>query len=125
MAALLPADPAMAELVAARLRLSLAQRKHLALVAARARPEGDARALAYRVGHPAALDRLLLTGASTAPLDHWEIPQFPLKGGMIVARGVSAGPDVARILRAVEARWVAEGFPDAARVMALLDAELG
>ena len=29
-----------------------------------------------------------------------------------------------RILRAVEARWIAEGFPAAARVNALLDAEL-
>ena len=124
-AALLPPDPATAELVGARLRLSIAQRKHLASVAARSTPESDARALAYRVGRPAAIDRLLLTGASCAPLEHWDIPQFPLKGGAIVARGVSAGPDVARILRAVETRWVAEGFPDAARVEALLIEELG
>jgi hypothetical protein len=41
------------------------------------------------------------------------VPVFPLKGGAIVARGVTAGPAVARILQAVEARWVAEGFPDA------------
>ena len=31
-------------------------------------------------------------------------------GMEIVARGVSAGPEVARILREVEDRWVAEGF---------------
>ena len=124
-AALLPADPDVAELVGARLRLSIAQRKHLALVTARTTPEVDARALAYRVGRAAAIDRLLLTGASCAALDGWDIPRFPLKGGAVVARGVSAGPEVARILRTVEARWVAEGFPDAARVEALLDAELG
>jgi len=124
-AALLPADPATAELVGARLRLSLAQRKHLALVAARTTLEGDARALAYRVGRAAAIDRLLLTGASCAALEGWDIPQFPLKGGAVVARGVRAGPDVARILRAVEARWVAESFPDMARVMAILNAEIG
>jgi len=124
-AALLPADPATAELVGARLRLSIAQRKHLTLVAARSTPEGSARTLAYRVGRHAAIDRLLLTGASSAPLDHWDIPQFPLKGGAIVARGVKAGPDVARILRVVETRWLAEGFPDAARVEALLVEELG
>lgn len=124
LAALLPADPASAELVAARLRLSLAQRKHLALVAARKVPEGDARALAYHIGRPAALDRLLITGGSIAALQGWDIPQFPLKGGMIVARGISAGPEVARILRTVEARWVAESFPDAARVEEILSEEL-
>ena len=82
-----------------------------------------ARALAYRLGRPAALDRLLLTGASVAPLSGWEIPTFPLKGKDIVARGIKAGPEVARVLRAVEAQWIAAGFDDAA-VPALLEAEL-
>ncbi|WP_298173325.1 CCA tRNA nucleotidyltransferase [Novosphingobium sp.] len=125
LAALLPADPPLAELIAARLRLSIAQRKHLALVAARTIPEEAARPLAYQVGRAAALDRLLITGSDTAPLDGWDIPQFPLKGGTIVARGVSAGPEVARILRAVEARWVGEGFPNEARIAELLSEELG
>ena len=44
--------------------------------------------------------------------------------GQIVARGVKAGPEVARVLKAVEARWVEEGFPDAARTEALLAREL-
>ena len=123
-AALLPADPATAEIVGARLRLSIAQRKHLALVAARTVPDVDPRPLAYAVGREAAVDRLLITGGDMAPLEDWDIPRFPLKGGMIVARGVSAGPEVARLLRTVEARWVAESFPDAARVMALLDEAL-
>ena len=81
---------------------------------------GDARALAYRLGREQALDRLLLAGADVSPLDNWEIPELPLKGGEIVARGVSAGPEVARILREVEDRWVAEGFPGRERVEALL-----
>ena len=110
--------------MAARLRLSLAQRKHLALVAARISPEAEARPLAYTVGRAAALDRLLITGGSTALLENWDIPQFPLKGGVVVARGVSAGPEVARILRAVEARWIALGFDETA-IPALLDAEIG
>ncbi len=122
-AALLPADPAMAELVGARLRLSIAQRKHLVLLAARSAPEEPARPLAYKVGRAAAVDRLLIAGASPAPLAGWDVPQFPLKGGMIVARGISAGPEVARILRAVEARWAAKGFDDSA-IPALLDAEI-
>ena len=124
LAALLPADPALAEKVASRFRLSGAQKKRLTLAAGRGGEEPNARALAYRLGRESALDRLLLTGADTAPLHGWDIPTFPLKGGDIVARGVGAGPDVARILRAVEARWVAEGFPDADRVSALLDEAL-
>jgi poly(A) polymerase len=79
--------------------------------------------LAYRLGLSAALDRLLLTGADTAPLSGWTIPTFPLKGGEIVARGVKAGPQVARTLQAIEARWIAAGFDDGA-IPALLEAEL-
>jgi len=124
LAALLPPDPRVAEQVAARLRLSAAQKKRLAAAAGRSFEQPDARTLAYRLGRDEALDRLLLTGSDTAPLDGWAIPQFPLKGGEIVARGVSAGPEVARILREVEDRWVAEGFPDAARAAALLDERL-
>ena len=71
-----------------------------------------------------ARDRLLIAGQTTRELDGWEVPELPLKGGEIVQRGVSAGPDVARILRAVEARWIAEQFPPRERVMQLLDEEL-
>ena len=151
LAALLPADADLASLIAARFRLSTAQKKRLMSAAGREQkpllfrggggvgsvptrsaasskptpsPEEEgalnARTLAYRLGINQALDRLLLTGQSTAPIKDWAIPRFPLKGGQIVARGVSAGPDVARILRAVEDRWVAEGFPGEARVGELL-----
>ena len=122
LAALLPPDPALAEQIAARLRLSVAQKKRLA--GAARRETGEPRALAYRLGREEAEDRLLLAGESVAPLTGWDIPTFPLKGGAIVARGVKAGPEVARILQAVETRWVAEGFPDEARVGELLDAAL-
>ena len=43
----------------------------------------------------------------------------------VIARGVTAGPDVARILKAVEAAWVAEDFPDAGRVGELVDETIG
>jgi poly(A) polymerase len=122
LAALLPADPALAEQVAARFRLSGAQKKRLATAATR--PTGEARALAYRLGLESATDVLLLRGASLAPLADWAIPRFPLKGGQIVARGVTAGPQVARLLHAVEARWIAEGFPEETRVQDLLNAAL-
>lgn len=123
LAALLPADVPLAEAAASRFRLSGAQKKRLALAAGRDGTPGDARALAYRLGIEAALDRLLLTGQPIAALRGWEVPVFPLKGGDIVARGVKAGPEVARVLRAVEARWIECGFDDA-RLPALLDAEL-
>ncbi len=124
LAALLPADPSLAEQVAARFRLSGAQKKRLALAAARDRDCADPRALAYRLGRDQALDRLLLSGTDASSLDGWQIPAFPLKGGEIVARGVKAGPAVARTLQQVEQRWIEEGFPGTERVAALLDAAL-
>lgn len=124
LAALLPAQVSLAEHVASRFRLSGAQKKRLAAAAARCAEAAEPRALAYRLGIESAMDRVLIAGADASPLTGWAIPTFPLKGGQIVARGVGAGPEVARLLRRVEDRWIAEGFPDAARVSALLDAEL-
>jgi len=125
LAALLPCDPGIAETVAARLRLSKTQRARLISTARRSASEQhDPRALAYRLGKPLALDRLLLLGRDLSALAGWEPPVFPLKGGAIVARGVAAGPDVARILQAVERRWVDEAFPGADRVETLLDETL-
>ncbi|MFA9200242.1 MAG: CCA tRNA nucleotidyltransferase [Cypionkella sp.] len=125
LAALLPPVPAVAEAVAARLRLSKNQRARLVCAAGRTLgADTDPRALAWAVGIACAIDRLLLTGGDPGPLADWSVPPFPLKGGEIVARGVSAGPQVARLLQAVERRWVAEGFPDRSRVEALLAEEL-
>jgi len=129
MAALLPADAAIAEQVASRLRLSTRQRKYLGVLAAHCEDvERPIRQLAYAVGGDAARDIHLLGGEhpeQVRELDGWAIPRLPLKGGDIVARGVAAGPDVARLLRAVEAAWVAEDFPDAARVRDLLNQKMG
>ena len=125
LAALLPPIASIAQAVAARLRLSRAQRARLSCIAERKEDDAAApRALAYREGIECARDRLLIAGSDTAALAGWEVPQLPLKGGEIVARGVGAGPEVARILRAVEARWVEEEFPGADRVAELLDEEL-
>ncbi len=125
MAALLPANREVAEKFAARLKLSKAQRKYLGIVADRnSEDAANPRALAYRQGLTIARDRLLLAGEDPASVTSWQIPELPLKGGEIVQRGVGAGPEVARVLRAVERQWVAEGFPDRARVEQLLEAEL-
>ena len=120
LAALLPANRTLAEQVASRFRLSNAQKKRLVIAAQRGDTPGEARALAFRLGRDQAIDRLMLSGESIAPLDGWDIPQLPIRGGDVVARGVKAGPDVARILRMVETQWISEGFPDSARVWAIL-----
>ncbi|MGQ3101520.1 MAG: CCA tRNA nucleotidyltransferase [Sphingopyxis solisilvae] len=128
LAALLPADAAIAEQVASRLRLSTRQRKYLAAVAAH---RGDVarpiRQLAHAIGIHAARDVHLIAGdpAAVKDLAGWAVPQLPLKGGDIVGRGIAAGPDVARILKAVEAAWVAEDFPGADRVAELVDQKIG
>jgi poly(A) polymerase len=126
LAALLPPSPEIAETVAARLRLSKAQRTRLVSAAERMAEDVTApKALAYRLSPPLAIDRLLLLGADARGLEGWTVPLFPLKGGAIVARGISAGPEVARLLQLIERRWVAEGFPGTDRVNQILAEELG
>lgn len=119
LAALLPADPALADLVGARLKLSNAQRKRLALAAQGGEP-GPARPLAHAIGLEGARDRLLLHAADPArgmaELADWAVPRFPLTGGELVKMGLSAGPVVAATLQAVERQWVKESFPGEARV---------
>ncbi|TGX52382.1 CCA tRNA nucleotidyltransferase [Sphingomonas gei] len=122
LAALLPQDPATADQLGARLKLSNAERKRL--VTAVTPLDQAPQPLAYRLGVEGAVDQLLL---SERPVEEaiairdWQLPRLPLTGGALVERGLAKGPDVARALRAVEDRWIAEGFPDEARVAALAD----
>ncbi|ALH79146.1 CCA tRNA nucleotidyltransferase [Sphingopyxis macrogoltabida] len=132
LAALLPADAAIAEQVAARLRLSTRQRKHLAALGGhRADTVRPVRQLAHSIGVDAARDVHLLADdaasakAAARALSGWAVPEMPLKGGDLVARGIAAGPEVARILKAVEVAWVAEDFPNAARVAEIADQKIG
>ena len=113
LAALLPAEPLLAEKVAVRLKLSNKARKRLACAAHR-EAGNDARVLAYRVGMECAVDRLLLAGeaAVAAGLAGWEVPRLPVGGGMLIARGIAEGPQVARTLKRIEDQWVAAGFPN-------------
>lgn len=121
--ALIAPDPVLAEDIANRLKLSNAQRKRMIAVAARTAEDASApRALAYWQGVEVAIDRLLLGNGDPRPLMDWTPPRFPINGGAIVARGVQAGPEVARILQSAERQWVAEGFPEAARAEAIVAA---
>lgn len=132
LAALLPSDIVMAERVASRLRFSTRQRKHLEAVAGhRAELAGRPRWLAYTAGIEVAMDVYLLAAEPAVAQDAvcdlvgWEVPRFPVKGGDIIARGVTAGPEVARLLKKIEAHWLAEDFPGAPRVAELLDQKIG
>lgn len=125
LAALLPPDPAAGEQVAARLKLSNKARKRIAAALTPPPPHAHAQELIYRLGTEAALDQMLLGTADMvedmAALSRWEAPHFPLSGAVIIALGVSAGPDVARLLRTVKDQWIAEGFADRERAHAIAE----
>ncbi len=127
LAALLPDDPKTGEVIGARLKMSIAQRRRLA-VALDAGALPPPRALAYRLGLVGAMDRLLLHGtAETIPallgqIVDWEVPRLPIGGGVLVDRGIGRGPDVARTLRVIEDQWVEEDFPGEPRFAAIVDA---
>ncbi|HZD26829.1 MAG TPA: CCA tRNA nucleotidyltransferase [Alphaproteobacteria bacterium] len=118
LAALCPNGAEAAEAVAAHLRLSAAERERLSFL--RAPPErpaegdGDAslRRMAYRHGNArmAELARLEGDGALAARLQALDVPAFPLQGRDVLALGLQPGPAVGRLLRAVEADWIAGDF---------------
>ena len=122
LAALLPRDPVLGEGVAARLKLSKAQRQRLVL--ALSDHAGPPAEVLYRIGREAAVDWFLHCEDDQAPgwIKEWPIPRLPIAGGALVARGLVAGPLVAATLKAIETAWIAEGFPDQARVDELADA---
>ena len=114
--ALLPRDPAIAQDVAVRLKLSNRARKRVTC-AAHTELESSTQALAYRVGDACAADRLLLAGNSdaAATIVHWKAPKLPISGGALIARGLPEGPIVAKTLRRIEDEWVEAGFPTGAQ----------
>ncbi|WP_426165300.1 CCA tRNA nucleotidyltransferase [Sandarakinorhabdus sp. DWP1-3-1] len=124
LAALLPPDPAIADAVAARLRLSNADKQRMRLAAVPL-GEGALLAAAWRDGAPAIIDRLLIAGEGgpdVAMLRDWQRPRLPVGGRDLLARGLAPGPGVAARLADFERSWVAAGFPDdPATVTALLD----
>ncbi|MDB5694108.1 MAG: polynucleotide adenylyltransferase [Alphaproteobacteria bacterium] len=130
--ALLPPDPEVAVAVAVRLRLSNAARQRLVCIAQRDEPASEPAALAYRTGLPCALDRLLLNAAldqgqaaaAVRRLEGWVRPKLPVSGGMLLARGLEAGPVVARTLQAIERDWLEAGFPDGAAFETILESRL-
>ena len=131
LAALLPPDAALADVIGKRLRLSNADRARLALatgplaLATGPLDGGDLHAMAWRLGADAVADRLLIageTGPEAAAVLRWQRPRLPVSGRDLLARGLAPGPAVAARLAVFERAWVAAGFPDdPATVTALLD----
>lgn len=129
LAALLPANPDLAETTAARLRLSKKAVKRL--VSAASRTSGDTshpQALAYRIGLDEAVDRILLDEEGPEAmrerleeLNDWNRPRLAVGGGDLIASGLSPGPLIARTLQAIERDWIERGFPsDEEEVRALV-----
>lgn len=119
----LPEDAESAGVIASKLKLSNVMRKRIAKVRGegKAALANHARSTAHKIGLENARDLWLVEGDDAAlskalsALDGWEVPMLPISGGDIVAMGVEKGPEVARILQAVQAQWVAEGFPNEMR----------
>jgi poly(A) polymerase len=131
LSALLPSDPELSASVAARLRLSKKAAKRLVSAADRSTGAAEPKTLAYMIGTDEAVDRLLLSEEDPAlaaekvkPLLGWSKPRFPLTGGHLIEMGLKPGPQVAKTLQAIEAQWVAQGFPDEERARALARAEV-
>ena len=112
LAALLPPEPALAERIAGRLKLSNKGRKRLGCAASPDLPD-SAQSLAYYVGIECAVDRLLLAGKTEAAvaIAEWHMPRLSVRGGQLIERGLPQGPEVAKTLQAIERRWVDAGFP--------------
>jgi poly(A) polymerase len=125
LAALLPDDPQSSAAVAARLRLSNAQRDRLVAVtdlSVAVGPElvpASMRAALYRLGRETVRDRLTLAEATLGPVpaelqamvEHWPIPRLPVGGADLARLGIPPGPATGEILRAFEAAWIADDFP--------------
>lgn len=144
LASLLPPEAAVAREAAGRLRLPNAVRDRLIGAALDGPPvtppvgldmtEREARAAIYRIGWQAFRDRLTLDWAREPwreedfdrlfALEDWTPPRLPVGGREVEALGVAAGPRTGEILKAFEAGWIADDFPDDghdARLKALVE----
>lgn len=120
--ALLTHDIVAADKVAARLKLSNKMREGFGhRLRAGVPTPFNVRAIAYRTDIDTARDAVMLYAVDAdvpeclARLERWDIPTLSIKGGELIAIGMPAGPLVAKTLQAIEATWIQEDFPDAAR----------
>ncbi len=95
----------------------------------------ERRALVYRMGLEAFRDAVRLEWAGRRGrfgdgqwrdflvfTDDWPIPRLPVKGEDLVKRGIKPGPEVGRLLLALEDWWIASDFtPDRAALLERLE----
>jgi poly(A) polymerase len=120
--ALLTDEIVAADKVAARLKLSNKMREGFAQRLRAGVPTPfNVRAIAYRADIDTARDAVMLYAIDAdvpeclVRLEQWDIPTLSIKGGELINMGLPPGPIVAKTLQAIEAAWIEEGFPDAAR----------
>ena len=125
LAALLPADAGLIKGLSKELRLSNAQRDRL-LDAAKpfdpAMTDNEARIMIWNDGAQAFSDRVLRAragGADEGRMSYlialaadWPVPAMPVGGHDLMARGIQPGPNTGLILKAFQASWMADGFPE-------------
>lgn len=119
-----------AERLFLRLRLSNAEAEKLTAMAdgwwriGRAMPERAARALLYRIGPAAFLDRTLLSWSRSQDSTNddswralasfpqsWSAPKFPIAAADFMAHGIAKGPALGAVLRQAEQAWIGADFP--------------
>ncbi len=116
---LLPQNAAICEDVAIRLKFSVKERQRLVAMAdnriGRAEPSlHSMRTLIYKLGRQGFIDQLIVHAPSKRLYEQgqlWVIPKLPIKGGDLIASGVTRGPDVSRLLAEIENDWMEADFP--------------
>jgi len=125
---MIPPDEARVRSLSARLKLSQKERKRLMDWATLEKIPPNCSPLAlsqliYRRGQQAVQDTLKLALATAQDKDaavytallekatNWHKPHFPFKGRDLMEAGITAGPEMGRILKALEEEWIEEGFP--------------
>lgn len=126
LSALLPADPAWVAEIARGLRLSNSQRDRLVEAvsgeATTRLTDAQARAVIYRDGRQAFEDRIMRALAAGGEADDarrllalaqdWSRPSLPVGGRDLALLGLKPGPETGRVLKAFEAGWIADDFPE-------------
>lgn len=131
-------DPERMKALVGRLRLSNRDTERLSALWRAPLPDPRAdqrehRRLIWRLGFPMVADLLRFAAAERgtdpaklaerlAALAAWPVPELPIDGDDVLARGVPAGPKVGRLLTAVRHWWEHRDFaPDRAACLAKLD----
>jgi poly(A) polymerase len=113
-----------------RLKLANAEMARLKALSSAGEPSPSLRprerkAVLYQLGPQAYKDSIRIAwAASKAPIQDagWKrlllfeknavLPEFPVSGADLIARGIKPGPAMGRTLKALEDWWIAAGFPD-------------